>query len=66
MTVLTRRAGLTAEHGVRWESAGEGEYTIETVERASRGTEVVLHLREAAGQETTLTAQEVFSRRKAE
>lgn len=46
VTLTTRRAGLTAEHGVRWESAGEGEYTLETVEKKNRGTEVVLHLRE--------------------
>jgi molecular chaperone HtpG len=46
VTVLTRQAGLTAEHGVRWESSGEGEYTIENIERAARGTEVILHLRE--------------------
>lgn len=46
VTLTTRRAGLTAEHGVRWESAGEGEYTLETVEKKDRGTEVVLHLRE--------------------
>jgi molecular chaperone HtpG len=45
VTLLTRRAGLTAEHGVRWESAGEGDYTIETVHKASRGTDVILHLR---------------------
>ena len=35
VTVVTRRAGLTAEHGVRWESDGGGEYTIEAVEKAS-------------------------------
>jgi molecular chaperone HtpG len=46
VTLTTRRAGLTAEHGVRWESGGEGDYTLETVEKASRGTEIVLHLRE--------------------
>jgi molecular chaperone HtpG len=46
VTLMTRRAGLTPEHGVRWESNGEGEYTIETVEKASRGTDVTLHLRE--------------------
>ncbi|MFO8023914.1 molecular chaperone HtpG [Thiohalophilus sp.] len=44
VTVETRRAGLGAEHGVRWESTGEGEYTLETVERAERGTRVTLHL----------------------
>lgn len=46
VTLITRRAGLTQEHGVRWESTGEGEYTIETVARPQRGTEVILHLRE--------------------
>lgn len=46
VTLTTRRAGLTVEHGVRWESAGEGEYTLETVEKPDRGTEIVLHLRE--------------------
>lgn len=45
VTLTTRRAGLGAEHGVRWESTGGGEYTLETLERAERGTEVVLHLR---------------------
>jgi molecular chaperone HtpG len=46
VTLLTRRAGLATEHGVRWESGGGGDYTIETVRRESRGTEVTLHLRE--------------------
>ncbi len=46
VTVVTRRAGLEASQGVRWESAGEGEFTIEMVERPSRGTEITLHLRE--------------------
>ncbi|MGH8670531.1 MAG: molecular chaperone HtpG [Burkholderiales bacterium] len=46
VTVLTRHAGLTAEHGVVWESGGEGEYSVETIERPQRGTEVILHLRE--------------------
>ena len=45
VTLLTRRAGLTAEHGVRWESSGEGQYTIETVQKDTRGTDVILHLR---------------------
>ena len=45
VTLTTRRAGLTAEHGVRWESSGEGEYTVETVRKETRGTDVVLHLR---------------------
>lgn len=46
VTLLTRRAGMGPEHGVFWESAGEGEYTLETVEKPTRGTEVILHLRE--------------------
>src|SRR5690349_16485712 len=46
VTLVTRRAGLTAEHGVKWESDGSGEYTIEMVDRPQRGTEVTLHLRE--------------------
>lgn len=46
VTLVTRRAGLGAEHGVRWESDGEGSYSIETVEKAARGTDITLHLRE--------------------
>jgi molecular chaperone HtpG len=46
VTLVTRRAGLSAEQGVRWESDGAGEYTLETVEKATRGTDVILHLRE--------------------
>ncbi|WP_256210394.1 molecular chaperone HtpG [Nitrosospira multiformis] len=46
VTLTTRRAGLTHEHGVRWESGGEGDYTLETIEKPDRGTEVTLHLRE--------------------
>jgi len=46
VTINTRRAGLGEEHGVRWESTGEGSYTIETLDKFSRGTEIVLHLRE--------------------
>lgn len=46
VTLITRRAGLTAEHGVRWESSGEGDYTLETVQKEQRGTEIILHLRE--------------------
>ncbi|MGM0676471.1 MAG: molecular chaperone HtpG [Pseudomonadota bacterium] len=46
VTLTTRRAGMGAEHGVRWESDGSGEFTVETVERPERGTEVVLHLKQ--------------------
>lgn len=50
VVLRTRRAGLSAEHGVLWESSGEGEYTLESVEKTSRGTEVILHLREDEGE----------------
>ena len=50
VTLTTRRAGLPADAGVRWESAGEGEYSIEAVDKAGRGTEIVLHLREDEGE----------------
>lgn len=46
VTVITRRAGLTPEHGVRWESTGEGAYVIENIEKSTRGTDVILHLKE--------------------
>ena len=45
VTLVTRRAGVGPEHGVTWESDGRGDYTVETTARASRGTDVVLHLR---------------------
>lgn len=45
VTLKTRRAGLTAQHGVEWQSKGKGEFTIKTVEKPLRGTEVTLHLR---------------------
>jgi molecular chaperone HtpG len=47
VVVLSRRAGTPAEQGVRWESDGTGEFTVETIERPQRGTEVILHLRPA-------------------
>ncbi len=46
VTVRTRAAGVSAEEGVFWESAGEGEYTLADIEKADRGTEITLHLRE--------------------
>ena len=50
VTLTTRRAGLTAEHGVRWESKGDGQFDIETIEKPARGTEITLHLKEDAGE----------------
>ena len=47
VTVISRRAGLAAAEAVRWESDGSGEFSVETVERDARGTDVVLHLRAA-------------------
>ena len=46
VTLTTRRAGLPAAEGARWESDGRGEYTLETVDQPTRGTEIVLHLRD--------------------
>ena len=46
VTVVSRRAGLPADQAVKWESGGEGDYTVEVVEKAGRGTDVTLHLRE--------------------
>src|SRR5690606_5242457 len=45
VTVLTRRADASATDGVKWESDGKGEYTLEPIELAARGTTVVLHLK---------------------
>jgi len=45
VTVETRRAGLTAEHGVRWHSTGEGEFDLENINKEERGTKIILHLK---------------------
>lgn len=54
VTVLTRRAGEQIDQAVRWESEGAGEFDIEMVEKAKRGTEITLHLR-AEGQDDLLS-----------
>ena len=46
ITVESRRAGLPADQGVRWESGGEGDFTVETIDKPHRGTTITLHLRE--------------------
>lgn len=46
VTVNTRAAGVAADEAVSWESTGEGDYTVESIEKASRGTEIILHLRD--------------------
>src|SRR5262245_17890486 len=53
VVLFSRHAGSPAEEGVRWESAGEGEYAIEPVKKETRGTDVVLHLR--AGEDELLS-----------
>ncbi len=53
VTVLTRRAGLAADQGVRWESEGAGEFSIEMTDKPARGTEITLHLKE--GQDDLLS-----------
>ncbi len=46
VTVHSRRAGMLREHGVSWVSAGDGEYTVENIEKKTRGTDVILHLKD--------------------
>lgn len=46
VSLVSRRAGLEASHGVLWESTGDGQFTIENVDAAQHGTEITLHLRE--------------------
>ena len=48
ITVESRRAGLPPEQGVRWVSAGAGEFETEAISRAERGTSITLHLRDDA------------------
>ncbi len=45
VTVKTRRAGLPAEQGVCWESQADGDFTVESIEKSGRGTEITLHLK---------------------
>ncbi len=46
VTVRSRAAGVPANEAVEWSSAGEGEFTVETIEKANRGTDIILHLKE--------------------
>jgi len=45
VTIETRRAGMAPDDGVRWESSGEGSYSVEPIRKEGRGTDVILHLR---------------------
>ncbi len=57
VTVLSRRAGENADQGVRWESDGGGEFSIEMTDRPARGTEITLHLRD--GQDDLLDGHQL-------
>lgn len=59
ITVESRRAGLPADQGVKWESAGEGEFSVETINKPQRGTRITLHLRE--GEDDFLSAWQLRS-----
>ena len=59
LTVETRRAGVPASEGVRWSSEGTGDFEVETIDRAQRGTDVILHLRD--GEEEFLSAWKLKS-----
>ncbi|MGR9045103.1 MAG: molecular chaperone HtpG [Gammaproteobacteria bacterium] len=59
VTLRTRKAGAAAEEGVLWESSGEGEYTLESIEKKNRGTEIVLHLK--AGEDEFLDGYRIRS-----
>ena len=48
ITVESRRAGLDAAEGVRWISGGTGEFEVQQIDKASRGTDIILHLRDDA------------------
>jgi molecular chaperone HtpG len=45
VTVRSRKAGLQAAEGVEWESKGDGEFSVEAIEKAERGTQIILHLK---------------------
>ncbi|UIN23193.1 molecular chaperone HtpG [Herbaspirillum frisingense] len=59
ITVETRRAGTPATEGVRWESEGAGDFSIEQIDKPSRGTDIILHLRE--GEDEFLSAWQLKS-----
>ncbi|WBY03758.1 molecular chaperone HtpG [Ramlibacter tataouinensis] len=50
ITVESRRAGLPADQGVRWSSTGTGDFEVEAITRAQRGTSITLHLKDEAGE----------------
>ncbi|MBC3864060.1 molecular chaperone HtpG [Undibacterium jejuense] len=59
ITVESRRAGASASEGVRWESEGAGDFSVEDITKAGRGTDIILHLRE--GEDEFLSAWKLKS-----
>ncbi|GGI53549.1 molecular chaperone HtpG [Oxalicibacterium solurbis] len=59
ITVESRRAGLPANEGVRWESTGAGDFTVEAIDKPNRGTDITLHLRE--GEDDFLSSWKIKS-----
>ncbi|AEV27338.1 molecular chaperone of HSP90 family [Azospira oryzae PS] len=59
VTVISRRAGLEHNQAVKWESEGAGDYSVEMVEKAGRGTDVILHLKD--GEDDFLNAWKLKS-----
>jgi len=59
ITVESRRAGAAATEGVRWESEGAGDFSVEDITKAGRGTDIILHLRE--GEDEFLSAWKLKS-----
>jgi molecular chaperone HtpG len=57
ITVETRRAGTAASEGVRWESEGAGDFTVEAIDKATRGSDVILHLRD--GEDEFLSCRKI-------
>lgn len=63
VVVESRRAGLGADDAVRWESDGQGEFTVEGIERQQRGTAVILHLKDVETEFTVPQRLEALIRR---
>jgi molecular chaperone HtpG len=59
ITVESRRAGTSSSEGVRWESAGEGDFSVEAIDKPARGTDIILHLRE--GEDEFLSSWKIKS-----
>ena len=60
--VRTRKAGESADQGVQWESDGSGEFSVENIEKTTRGSEIILHLREPGEDEDDLLSGNALRR----